>query len=92
MKRVSRHTGKNQIPLPLLAALLNGPAIGHPASFPVDVDEIECTLANLVHKKLIRGYINHRPPVLVIAKTGAFPRVAQGGGAGAGAGGDAPMG
>lgn len=38
----------------------------------VDLDEVECLLANLIFRKMIRGYLSHKPPVLVLAKQGAF--------------------
>jgi hypothetical protein len=56
----------------------------------VDLDEVECLLANLIFRKMMRGYLSHKPPVLVLAKTAAFkplPEVlASTGPAGGGAG------
>jgi hypothetical protein len=46
-------------------------------SLVVTVEELECQLANLIYHKYVKGYISHRPPVLVIAKTGAFPKVSE---------------
>ena len=42
------------------------------AADDVDVDEVECLLANLIHRKLIRGYLAQKSRVLVLAKTNAF--------------------
>lgn len=39
----------------------------------VDVDEIECIVANLIHKKYIKGYISHSQRMLVLSKKDAFP-------------------
>jgi len=83
-KQLSDLTGSVQIRLPHLQAGLRA------AGLDVDADEVECLLANLVFRKMIRGYISHKPPVLVLAKAGAFkplPEVlAATGPAGAGAG------
>jgi hypothetical protein len=76
-------TGSVQIRLPHLQIGLRA------AGLDVDADEVECLLANHVFRKMIRGYISHKPPVLVLAKAGAFkplPEVlAATGPAGAGA-------
>jgi hypothetical protein len=39
----------------------------------MDLDEIECIVASLIHDKFIKGYISHAKGVLVIAKQHAFP-------------------
>jgi len=39
----------------------------------MDIDEIECVLANLVYKGYIKGYISHQHSKLVVAKGNAFP-------------------
>mmetsp|Transcript_29980 Transcript_29980/g.71414 ORF Transcript_29980/g.71414 Transcript_29980/m.71414 type:complete len:413 (-) Transcript_29980:49-1287(-) len=39
----------------------------------MDLDEIECILANLVYRKYVKGYISHQHRVLVISKMDAFP-------------------
>lgn len=39
-------------------------------------DEIECILANLIFKKLIKGYISHEHKVLVLSdKDDRFPKL-----------------
>ena len=76
VRRCARLLDSTRLPLPVLAAVLASPALAH-ESFPVDVDELECLLANLVFQKKIKGYISHRPPVLVVAKKDAFPRIAD---------------
>lgn len=43
-----------------------------PAS-DVDIDEIECLLANLIYKGSIRGYIAHEKRILVLSKDKPFP-------------------
>jgi len=41
----------------------------------IDVDEIECILANLIFGGYIKGYISHQLGVLVVSATKAFPPV-----------------
>lgn len=59
-----------QIPLPHILH-----AMRTVARLEVSQHEVECAIANLIFKKYIRGYLSHSPPVLVLAKTGAFPPV-----------------
>ena len=37
------------------------------------MDEAECIVANLIHKKYIKGYISHAQRKLVVSKKDAFP-------------------
>ena len=39
----------------------------------LDLDEVECLLANLIHIGLVRGYISHESRLMVLSKQGAFP-------------------
>ena len=39
----------------------------------VDVDEVECIVANLIFRKFIKGYISHKNCVVVLSKTDPFP-------------------
>lgn len=39
----------------------------------VDIDEVECVLANLIYKGKIRGYIAHEKRMLVLSKEQPFP-------------------
>ncbi|CUS22162.1 LAQU0S04e09604g1_1 [Lachancea quebecensis] len=39
------------------------------------LDETECTLANLISKDYIKGYLSHSNRALVVSKTNAFPRL-----------------
>ena len=41
----------------------------------VDMEEVECLLANLIYKGYIRGYISHGMQTVVLANTNAFPRL-----------------
>jgi hypothetical protein len=45
----------------------------------LDLDELECTLANLIFSGYIKGYIAHEKRVLVLSKASPFPtaRLAQ---------------
>ena len=47
------------------------------ADLQVDSEEVECYLANMIYKGFIRGYISHEKQTVVLAATGAFPRVAD---------------
>ena len=39
----------------------------------MDVDEIECVLANLIFKGYLKGYLSHQHSKLVVSKAGPFP-------------------
>lgn len=39
----------------------------------IELDEIECVLANLIHSGMIKGYISHQHRKLVVSKNAAFP-------------------
>ena len=43
----------------------------------VEVEEVECFIANMIYKGLIRGYISHERQMVVLASNGAFPRLAD---------------
>ncbi|KAI5123395.1 hypothetical protein M0805_006103 [Coniferiporia weirii] len=43
----------------------------------VEVEEVECFVANMIYKGLIRGYISHERQMVVLASNGAFPRLAE---------------
>lgn len=47
------------------------------AGLSCPMDEVECFVANMIYKGLIRGYISHEKQVVVLAANGAFPRVAD---------------
>jgi len=40
---------------------------------PIDLDEAECILANLIYRGYIRGYLSHTKRVLVLSKRDPFP-------------------
>ena len=40
---------------------------------PIDLDEVECILANLIYRGYIRGYLSHAKRVLVLSKRDPFP-------------------
>jgi len=59
--------GKSQLKLDLIL---------HSLSFldtPMDVDEVECILANLIFRGYVKGYISHTNRVLVLSKRDPFP-------------------
>lgn len=39
----------------------------------IDLDEIECILANLIYRGYVRGYLSHSKRVLVLSKRDPFP-------------------
>lgn len=39
----------------------------------MDVDEVECLLANMIYKDLMKGYIARERGIVVLSKKGAFP-------------------
>ncbi|KDO19762.1 hypothetical protein SPRG_15096 [Saprolegnia parasitica CBS 223.65] len=41
----------------------------------IDMDALECLLANLIFKNYIKGYISHRLKVLVLSKVTPFPPI-----------------
>jgi nuclear mRNA export protein PCID2/THP1 len=43
----------------------------------IDFDEVECILANLIFKGIIRGYIHHNRRLLVLSKRDPFPPVSM---------------
>lgn len=43
----------------------------------VDMDEVECLVANLIAKNLLKGYISHERSTIVLSKENPFPSVNQ---------------
>ena len=43
----------------------------------MDVDEIECVLANLIYSGYLKGYISHQHGKLVVSKGVAFPPLSE---------------
>jgi len=39
----------------------------------VDLDEVECIVANLIFRKFVKGYMSHKNRVCVLSKTDPFP-------------------
>lgn len=70
-QRDESHKRKALIPLTTIrcAFVVNGVPVAEN-----DFDEIECILANLVYKGLIKGYISHGNCMIVSKKTNPFPR------------------
>ena len=40
----------------------------------VEMDEVECIVANMIHKGHIKGYISHEHLKVVLSKKNPFPR------------------
>lgn len=57
----------NQVSLLLFAKALTWCGAG------MDIDEVECVVANLIYRKFIKGYISHKSRIVVLAKNDAFP-------------------
>mmetsp|Transcript_18616 Transcript_18616/g.23973 ORF Transcript_18616/g.23973 Transcript_18616/m.23973 type:complete len:408 (+) Transcript_18616:114-1337(+) len=66
-KRIHFVVGKSQITLSHVANAFKGLGV------PIDLDEIECILANLIFRGYVRGYIAHTKRVLVLSKREPFP-------------------
>jgi len=66
-KRVYNIIGKEQIRLDLIAQSFKW------LGMPIDLDEVECILANLIFKQYIRGYLSHEKRILVLSKKEPFP-------------------
>jgi hypothetical protein len=62
-----RYSQANQVSLQLFLEALNWCGCG------MDIDEVECIVANLIFRKFIKGYISHKLRVLVLAKNDPFP-------------------
>lgn len=60
----------NQVSLQLFLEALNWCGSG------MDIDEVECIVANLIFRKFIKGYISHKSRVVVLAKNDPFPPLA----------------
>jgi nuclear mRNA export protein PCID2/THP1 len=41
----------------------------------LELDEVECILANLIYRKYVKGYISHQHRVLVVSKVEPFPEL-----------------
>lgn len=60
----------HQIPIQDLLSALEMQGIND-----VDMDEVECIVANLIFEGKIKGYISHQHKKLVISKQNPFPRL-----------------
>jgi hypothetical protein len=66
-KRVHLILEKSQIPLDQVATTFKW------LGMPIDLDEVECILANLIFRGYVRGYLSHAKRVLVLSKRDPFP-------------------
>ncbi|CEP64579.1 uncharacterized protein LALA0_S12e02168g [Lachancea lanzarotensis] len=89
VKRTVELTGAGPIvPLHLMAAALvysdthRGPRNDNTSDVtsddPTFLDRTECSLANLIAKGYIKGYLSHSNRALVLSKTNAFPKLVLG--------------
>jgi hypothetical protein len=40
---------------------------------PIDLDEVECIISNLIYRGYVRGYLSHAKRILVLSKRDPFP-------------------
>jgi len=66
-KRIHKILDKHQVSLAYVARAF------HWLGMPIDLDEIECILANLIFRGYVRGYLSHSKRVLVLSKRDPFP-------------------
>jgi nuclear mRNA export protein PCID2/THP1 len=66
-KRIFLILDKHQLSLNYIAKSLKW------LGMPIDLDEVECILANLIYRGYIRGYLSHAKRVLVLSKREPFP-------------------
>lgn len=66
-KRIHLVLEKPQIPLAYVSHTFQW------LGMPMDLDEIECILANLIYRGFVRGYLSHTKRVLVLSKRDPFP-------------------
>lgn len=67
LKRVYKILDKHQVSLSYVASAFKY------LGMPIDLDEIECILANLIYRGYVRGYLSHSKRVLVLSKRDPFP-------------------
>jgi len=67
LKRIYLVLGRSQVPLSYIGKTL------HWLGMSMDLDEVECILANLIFRGFVRGYISHTKRILVLSKKDAFP-------------------
>ncbi len=48
-------------------------ALDHAGGSSMDMDALECVVANLIVKNYVRGFLSHKLKVLVLHKTDPFP-------------------
>lgn len=42
---------------------------------PLDLDEVECILANLIYRGYVKAYISYAKKMLVLSKVSPFPHL-----------------
>lgn len=69
-KRIFLIMEKHQLPLSNVVKAIKWLEID------MDLDEVECVLANLIFRGAIKGYISHSKRILVLSKKDPFPKAA----------------
>lgn len=60
----------------LVLRYLDGSAVRWMGNEEMDLDEIECVVANLIYQGKVKGYISHQKRILIVSKQDPFPRSA----------------
>ena len=58
---------KTQLPLGLYQAALRWQGVD------MELDEVECVVANMIYRRYVKGYIAHKNRILVVSKIDPFP-------------------
>ncbi len=74
----ARLYGKSQLRLSHIATLMRNLSLNASGDDAISEDELECLVAVLIARKLVRGYLSHSPLILVLARENAFPRLSSG--------------
>ncbi|KAM6945496.1 LOW QUALITY PROTEIN: PCI domain-containing protein 2 [Aplochiton taeniatus] len=69
-KRVYQLLNTHQLPLDTFLVALKMMQVED-----VDIDEVQCILANLIYMRHIKGYISHQHQKLVVSKQNPFPSI-----------------
>lgn len=70
-KRVARMLDTNKIRMEQIRSSLKA------CNVDMDIDEVECILANLIYNGYVKGYLSHKVGFLVLSKKNPFPRGTQ---------------
>jgi hypothetical protein len=69
-KRLYLLANTTRLNLASVLAVLTGDTVGEK---DMDLDELECVLANLIYQGKVKGYISHQKHFLILSKSDPFP-------------------